>query len=194
MNINYGLWIPITWMPPRNMIRQRQQHKSSKTRVCCTWLCTLCVSGAHRTVAGWNRMMTSSNGNIFRVISLLWENSPVTGEFPAQRPVTRSFDVFFDLRLNIRLSKQSSGWWFETPLHPLWRHCNGTSGFLLTLICRHAESKTTAPAFITPGRIVQEGHVLCHICSIICFKTLTMWWILSKWRIRFCRIISEHLR
>ena len=34
-------------------------------------------------------------------------NSPVTGEFPAQRPVTRSFDVFFDLHLNKRLSKQS---------------------------------------------------------------------------------------
>ena len=33
-------------------------------------------------------------------------NSPVTGEFPAQRPVTRSFDIFFDLRLNKRLSKQ----------------------------------------------------------------------------------------
>ena len=31
-------------------------------------------------------------------------NSPVTGEFPAQRPVTRRFDVFFDLRLNKRLS------------------------------------------------------------------------------------------
>ena len=31
-------------------------------------------------------------------------NSPVTGEFPAQRPVTRSFDVFFDLRLNKRLN------------------------------------------------------------------------------------------
>ena len=27
-------------------------------------------------------------------------NSPVTGEFPSQRPVARSFDVFFDLRLN----------------------------------------------------------------------------------------------
>ena len=51
-------------------------------------------------------------------------NSPVTGEFPTQRPLTRSFDVFFDLRLNKRLSKQSWGWWFETPLHPLWRHCN----------------------------------------------------------------------
>ena len=37
-------------------------------------------------------------------------NSPVPGEFPAQRPVTRSFDVYFDLRPNKRLSKQSLGW------------------------------------------------------------------------------------
>ena len=51
-------------------------------------------------------------------------NSPVTGEFPAQRPVTRSFVVFFDLRLDKRLSKQSWGWWFETLSRPLWRHRN----------------------------------------------------------------------
>ena len=51
-------------------------------------------------------------------------NSPVPGEFPTQRPVTRSFDVFFDLRLNKRLSKHSWGWWFETLSRPLWRHCN----------------------------------------------------------------------
>ena len=51
-------------------------------------------------------------------------NSPVTGEFPTRRPVTRSFYVFFDLRPNIRLSKQSGGWWFETPSVSLWRHCN----------------------------------------------------------------------
>ena len=51
-------------------------------------------------------------------------NSPVTGEFPTQRPVTRSFDVFSDLRLNKRLSKQWWGWWFETPPRPLWRHYN----------------------------------------------------------------------
>ena len=50
--------------------------------------------------------------------------SPVTGKFPTQRPVTRSFGVFFDLRLNKRLSKQSWGWWFEMPSRPLWRHCN----------------------------------------------------------------------
>ena len=52
------------------------------------------------------------------------ENSPVIGEFPSQRPVTRSFDVFFDLRVNKRLSKQSWGWWFETPPCSLWRNCN----------------------------------------------------------------------
>ena len=66
-------------------------------------------------------MMASSNGNIFRVTDLL------RGEFtghPTQRPVTRSFDVFFDLRLNERLSKYSWGWWFETPSRPLWRHIN----------------------------------------------------------------------
>ena len=41
-------------------------------------------------------------------------NSPVPGEFPTQRPVTRSFDVFFDLRPNKQLSKHLWGWWFET--------------------------------------------------------------------------------
>ena len=51
-------------------------------------------------------------------------NSPVTGEFPTQRPVMRSFDVFFDLHPNERLSKQWWGWWFETLSSPLWRPHN----------------------------------------------------------------------
>ena len=50
-------------------------------------------------------------------------NQPVTGGFPSQRPVTRSFDVFFDLRLNKRLSKQSKRRWFETPSRSLLRNC-----------------------------------------------------------------------
>ena len=57
-------------------------------------------------------MMTSSNGSIFRVTGHL------CGEFPAQRPVTRSFDVFFDLSLNKRLREQWGSWWFETPSCP----------------------------------------------------------------------------
>ena len=69
-------------------------------------------------------MITSSNGNIFRVTGHLCGAFTGPGEFPAQRPVTRSFDVFFDLRLNKRLSKQSWGWWFETLPCSLWRHHN----------------------------------------------------------------------
>ena len=89
------------------------------------------VPHANQVFGGY--MMTSSNGNIFRVTGHLCGeftgNSPVPGEFPAQRSVTRSFDVFFDLRLNKRLSKQSWGWWFETLSCPLWRHCNETLFF-----------------------------------------------------------------
>ena len=69
-------------------------------------------------------MMTSSNGSIFRVTGLLCGEFTGPGEFPTQRPVTRSFDVFFDLDLNKWLSKQPWGWWLETPSSSLWRHCN----------------------------------------------------------------------
>ena len=69
-------------------------------------------------------MMTSSNGNIFRVTGPLCGEFTGPGEFPTQRPMTQSFDVFFDLRLNKPLSKQSQGWWFETLSRSLWRHRN----------------------------------------------------------------------
>ena len=59
-------------------------------------------------------------------------NSPVTGEFPAQR-TTRRFDVFFDLLLYIWLSKQWQCWWFETPSRPLWRNCNECQCLYLSL-------------------------------------------------------------
>ena len=64
-------------------------------------------------------------------------NSPVTGEFPSQRPVAWNFDVFFDPRLNKRLSKQSCGRWFETPSRPLWRHCNGPMSQSLWSLMTH---------------------------------------------------------
>ena len=59
------------------------------------------------------------------LLALCAGNSLVTGEFPSQRPVTQSFDVFFDLRVNKQLSKQSRCQWFETPSWSLWCHCNG---------------------------------------------------------------------
>ena len=72
--------------------------------------------------------MTSSIGKKSALLAICWGNSPVTDEFPTQRPVTQSFDVFVDLRLNKRLSKQSWGWWLETQSCPLWRHSNELTG------------------------------------------------------------------
>ena len=77
-------------------------------------------------------MMTSSNGNIFRVTGFLcWE---FIGRrwIPLTKEVTQSYNVFFDLRLNKRFSKQSRCWWFKTPSRSLWRRCNanGASPFL----------------------------------------------------------------
>ena len=56
--------------------------------------------------------------------SALLVHTPVTCEFPSQKPVTRIFDIFFDLRPNKRSSKEPWGWWFGTPLRSLWRYCN----------------------------------------------------------------------
>ena len=74
----------------------------------------------HAFVSWWRHQMETFSA----LLAICAENSPVPGEFSTQRPVTRSCDVFSDLRLNKRLSKQSWGWWFETPSHPLWRQCN----------------------------------------------------------------------
>ena len=75
-------------------------------------------------VSDWSPWWRHQMEKFSALLAFCAGNSPVPGDFPAQRPVTRSVDVFFDLGLNIRLSKQSWGWWFETPSRPLWRHCN----------------------------------------------------------------------
>ena len=68
-------------------------------------------------LAWWRHQMETFS----TLLAICTGNSPVPGEYPAQRPVIMSFD----LHLNKWLSKQSSGWWFETPSRPLWRHYNG---------------------------------------------------------------------
>ena len=75
-------------------------------------------------------------------------NSQVTGEFPTQRPVTRGFDVFCDLRLNKRLSKQWRGWWSETPSRPLWRH----SYAIWCVFGRYNDKKPRGASTSTPDK------------------------------------------
>ena len=81
-----------------------------------------CLAEPTRPMTWWHHQMETFS----TLLAICAGNSPVSGEFPAQRPVTRTFDVFFDLRLNRRLNKQWWGWWFETPLCSLWRHRNGS--------------------------------------------------------------------
>ena len=82
-------------------------------------LCHHMASLGHN--AWWRHQMETFSA----LLAICAGNSPVPGDFPTQRPVTRSFDVFFNLCLNKRLRKQSWRWWFETLSRPLWRHCNG---------------------------------------------------------------------
>ena len=91
---------------------------------CCHYssvLLALCVGPGDPWFLSWWRHQMET----FSALLVICEgNSPVPGEFPTQRPVTRSCDIFFEMRLNKRLSKQSGGWWFETLSRPWWRHCN----------------------------------------------------------------------
>ena len=93
----------------------------SKPEPRCSFVNThfmMCMDGSF--IPWWRHQMEAFSA----LLGICAGNSPVPGEFPAQRPVTRSFNVFFDLRLNKPLSKQSWGWWFETLSRPLSRHRN----------------------------------------------------------------------
>ena len=110
--------------------------------------------------AWWRHQMETFSA----LLALCLGNSLVTGEFPSQRPVTRSFDVFFDLRLNKRLSKQSRRRWLETPSRSLWRHCNGVY-FLydisILLLC-HMGELLSHPYSFTIHLCHTDGYALSY--------------------------------
>ena len=81
-------------------------------------------------IISWRHQMETFSA----LLALCAGNSPVTSEFLSQRPVTRSFNVLFDQRLNKRLSKQSRSRWFKTPSRSLSRHCNEMNAMMMT--CR----------------------------------------------------------
>ena len=130
-------------------------------------------------------MMTSSNGNIFRI------TGPLCGEFTGhrwilpQRPVTWSFDVFFDLPLNKRLSKQSRRWWFETPSWSLWRHCNEQEHVCLLHSQFHGSGGLVRQE---PGTsAAMEFTWLCRNISVLASQgfILDIYWMYQK-------VIFEH--
>ena len=112
----------ISWIYVWNSIWKILGHFLSSLSMLIMLLATLATFSTGFFLWEPSCIMTSSNGNISVLTAICAGNSLVTGEFPAQRPVTWSFDVFFDLRLSKLWGKQ---WWFETPSCPLWLHCNG---------------------------------------------------------------------
>ena len=124
----------------------------------------------HKSYSWFLDMMTSSNGNIFRVTGYLCGEFTGPSEFPAQRTVTRSLDVFFDLHPNKWLSKQWWGWWFETQSCPLWRHRNEFWIFViqlyqLTMLTgnSHKTILTTTRSHVEPTLILKYTSINC--CS-----------------------------
>ena len=107
----------------------------------------LAVSGLK--LPWWRHQMETFSA----LLAICARNSPVPGDFPAQRPVTLSFDVFLDLRLNKRLSKQPWGWWFETPSWSLWHQCNG----MITGGRRYTASLLLVSIWVHDGNDITRG-------------------------------------
>ena len=66
---------------------------------------------SHEICSRWRHEMETFSASL----AICKGNPPATGGFPSQRPVKRSFGVFFDVHMNRQLSKQSRSWWSETP-------------------------------------------------------------------------------
>ena len=135
------------------------------------WKCYLLTM--HRfalaSVSWWRHQMETFSA----LLALCVGNSPVTAEFPSQRPVTRDFDVFFDPRLNKRLSEYSWGRWFET----LSRRSDVTEMLLSHVTCflksaaniswRH-QAKEQCCGLCTGGR---GSHSVCRgALAIVSYK------------------------
>ena len=106
-------------------------------------------------------------------------NSPVPGEFPAQRPVTRSFGVFFDLHLNKRLRKQSWGWWFEMLSRPLWRHCSDFPQWLQQLVMKISSKWWHFPFSSVCSS--NESFTFTSVSLIWMINVCNHWYLSKKW-------------
>ena len=117
------------------------------------------------------------------LLAICTGNSPVPGEFPAQRPVTRNFDVFFDLHPNKRLSKQWWGWWFETLSCPLWRHRNDCVSVVMLLNMLKCHARWPRNAYM--GQQTRPSLVQAMACRLpvpsLCMKQWSLIIYIGPW-------------
>ena len=140
-----------------------------------------CITGTYNNSWGHHQMETFS-----ALLAICARNSPVTSEFPAQRPVTRSFDVFFDLRQHKRLSKQWQDWWFEMPSHLLWRLCN------VIKITTTKQSKAKLNTMKSCTYSMRHTIIVISACTMFIPLALPMdtaadaIWFLGLWKCELC--------
>ena len=140
---------------------------------------TIPFSSCHYIV---NFMMTSSNGNIFRLTGPLCGEFTGASEFSTQRPVTRSFDVFFDLRLNKRLSN------------------NREAGDLRRRRCHYdvivmPSSQSTASRgdrYETVSFVQNDTRFTCNFCY--CGVPMAVATTATKWHVLYGCKLSHHDR
>ena len=175
--LSWALWanLPISTSILQSAARCGNSITRGKTPSCTRSVCHISKNSQHK--------MTSSNGNIFALLALCARSSPVTGDFLSQRPVTRSFDVFFHLCLNQRLSKQSWGWWFETPSRTLWRHCNESPALNLY----HIYSPRTY--FVHSIKVSNKRYPSFHITPLYWFNLF--WPGGAIWRYRSVSTMAQ---
>ena len=148
-------------------------------------LCTRSIAQTHYGTWWRHQMETFS-----ALLVLCVGNSSVTGEFPSQRPVTRSFDVSFHLRLNRWLSKQSRRWWFETPSHAWWRHYNDKWWrrplmWKHSLSCRRHGIRMHSTLPVTDGFPSQRPEMHAFDASVIISLNIqpNCWWFETPCRL-----------
>ena len=119
------------WIQSSRTLSHRNDHDASSFKITLfrqNYPCSPClhwIGGLRNLVNEWqcqNTWWRHQMETFSALLAICAGKSPVPGDFPTLRPVSRSFDVFFDLHPNKRLSKQWWDWWFETPSCPLWRH------------------------------------------------------------------------
>ena len=135
--------------------------------------------------------MTSSNGNIFHVTGHLWGEFTGHQWIPHTRPVTWSFDGFFDLRLNKWLSKQLWG----SRLLSLWHHCNDFALILVACMSQtsHDKRHLICSWFISAWDIKAYQILICFCwCMAQALTEYQSWHEITVWKIKFIFIVHKY--
>ena len=158
----------------------------------------LCIDKVVSQRYEWNTM-TSSNETYFALLPLCEGYTPVTGGFPSRRPVTRSFDVLFDLR-HSQTTEQSleTAVMLKTPSRSLLRHCIGVRkwiyqyGLSVTLLAKAVHGRNLLTVYVRVQWVVSWkffGSFTPHFSNNNFF---TGWYLLTRiamgpWPVdRFC--------